>query len=937
MSHELTETSGRDDIFGRLEQALSIDAIDVNGARVALEDLSRLSNTELCAEAGTFAALLSNLLEISHCVAEQGDGTAEDILDYCRAGVTLLRGAVENGAADVATLDEARQIADDCWGNYLQTTQELGETDNDWPADAWTDNNDATNSEEQDSEAAELMSVDINAVLSSLESLVVEPEEVESWADAEPATEIVDAAASAGDVFGDTHDSSEPPEPPDPEECEIDAELLAAYSDDAGRCLASMEQCLLQLESDATDESTRQQLCRELHTIKGASGSVGLVGLAGYLHALEDYVGACSDTLDIGAVLRGVDAVRDQIRLLSGDVDEAIDSAPSATTQSTESRPDAPKQATPRTAPSGDTDNRSVRIEARRLDRLMDLLAELVTLRNRRDSYVTELRQLHGGLAGCAGRLRGMSEKLTGETTSEDLAFRSREISELSSDIAELNRGLRDVFDPLADDNSAVSRLIAEYRRELIDLQRVPVEKLFRRLHRGVADAARSEGKQVDVRFVGEDVRVERSMQESLFEPLLHIVRNAVSHGIEDAETRVENGKDASGCITIQARSSATALVLEVKDDGKGLDYVALELRGRERGLIPPDKTPSNDRLARLIFHPGFSTKTEVSAVSGRGVGMDVVATQVHRMRGHVDIDSNPGHGTTIRLSIPLRSAVEHAMLVRAGGQLFALPMQSIHAAGPEAGRNLPEGVSPVSLSRLLQLRGHGKVSRQVVLLGDHTQQVAIHVDSVVGAEEVVVRTLPPLLWAHRQFSGVTLSGQGETVLLLDVGGLLATVNAISGRALPEASSAKTVDEPTILVVDDSLSTRLKLVRRLQQAGYATSEASDGIEALKTMRAKQFIAVVTDLDMPRLGGLELLTEIKHGRRLKDIPVIVCTAHEDQKTRDRAFKLGADGFCTKPVTNTVIAKLKEVLNRSMAPAEVESQPVPASAGASVTTI
>ena len=560
-----------------------------------------------------------------------------------------------------------------------------------------------------------------------------------------------------------------------------------------------------------------------------------------------------------------------------------------------------------------------------------------MSLRNRRDTYVSGLRDLHAGVGGCVARMRTLTERLSdsaetneseadfARSASRHATYRARELAELCSDVAELNRSLREVFDPLGNDNLAVSRLIGEFRRELMDLQRVPVAGLFRRLHRPARDAARIENKQVEVDFVGGDVRLERSLQERLFEPLLHIVRNAVSHGIEDPAERQQNGKEATGRVTMAAHSNATSLVFEVRDNGRGLDYERLEQKGRERGLIAAGSAPSRDKLARLIFNPGFSTKSEVSEVSGRGVGMDVVATQVHRMRGRVEIDSETGSGTCIRIQIPLRSAIEHAMVMKCGGQLFAVPMQFVQTARPERD-DLPESLKTVTLRGMLGLADGPSETGQLIVLGhqaggsiSESNSIAIEVDTVVGAEEVVVRAVPPLLNTHPLLSGLTLSGHGETVQILDVqrlirlasGGTTAVQKANGSRQSETARSKRS----RVLVVDDSLSTRRTHVRLARQAGFETSEASDGLEALNLLKTEEFDAVLTDLEMPRLGGFELVSEIKQRSRFADIPVIVITSRGDEETHRRLLSLGANQVVVKPLTNLVLTELQELLSAS----------------------
>lgn len=903
----------------------SLAEADLVSARQALNEAIEQAGEHSIADGTALGRLLHDLLEIVACFGEteEEQTRTEEITGYVDAALPTLDAALSGDEDASGTCRETLDLARSEWGEYLDLLPGRSE-ESDWSQDAWADDQASGQAAEEEQEL-DATGLDLSALLAGL-------------ADAPP------AANAPASPPAQSSAATQMPQSPLADCPEIDAEILDAYADDATKCLASMEQCLLTIESDSSNAEAMQQFCRELHTLKGASGSVGLSKLAAYLHELEDYVESthkAGGALDVDRVLKGVDTVREQLAAM-GAVDAGSSEPVSAPTAPPPTAGGAtPKASSPTPAPTAASDQAEtsfVRVESTRLSKLLDLLAELVSLRNRRDTYVSGLRNLHSGVGGCVSRMRTLTEKLSdgaesaadgseefARSASRHATYRARELAELCSDVAELNRTLREVFDPLADDNLAVSRLIGEFRRELMDLQRVPVAGLFRRLHRGARDAARIEGKQIEIEFIGDQVRLDRSLQERMFEPLLHIVRNAVSHGIESASDREQAGKSPAGRITLSAHSNATSLVFEVRDDGAGLDYERVEQKGRERGLIPAGASPSRDRLARLIFHPGFSTRAEVSAVSGRGVGMDVVATQVHRMRGRVEISSEPGSGTAIQLQIPLRSAIEHAMVVRCGGQLFAVPMQFVQAARPEP-NDLPEDIQVAPLDSVLKLSGRvaqPTEEKQLVVLGHQAtgsvDTLAIEVDSVVGAEEVVVRAIPPLLVGHPLVSGLTLSGHGETVQILDVQRLISLARGEQGRE-PGHESADRVESSTgergrVLVVDDSLSTRRTHVRLVRQAGFDTEEAADGLEALNMLKTGDFSAVLTDLEMPRLGGFELVSEIKQRSRIRDIPVIVITSRGDEETHRRLLAIGANQVVVKPLTNVIFADLHEMLREA----------------------
>ncbi len=733
-----------------------------------------------------------------------------------------------------------------------------------------------------------------------------------------------------------------------------DSDLRDAFMHDATRCLNSIEQTILATEASAHHGDSHRVICRELHTLKGASASVGLSRMANFLHGIEESIerqANVGQSLDNENLLMAVDALREQISKLDPPA------PPNATTASTPSRSANPSFGNNNSSSivsenlDGDAHN-SIRVRSSTLDRLMDLLAELVVLRNRRGTQISELDLYTQELTLCAARLKRFADQLcdyskslprnepNSSVNNAQLApsefgqlhlglemASSRATAEVANDLSEISRGIKGVSRPIGEENEALTHFIRQFRQEMMQLRRLPVSGLFQRLQRAARDVARAESKQVQVEFTDDQTAIEQSLQEKLYEPLLHIVRNAVSHGIEDTVTRKACGKPPVGRVTLRITSSANLLVINISDDGCGLDYDALRRRGYERGLLSPDRSPTQQELAKLIFHPGFSTIDRATEISGRGVGMDVVATALDRLHGRIEVDSAQKHGTTIRLSIPLRSGIEHAMVFRSGGQLFAMPMQSVSEI--QNSLHKPNSTSNgidcaaknpmVSFSRVAGLTNFEaqSESRQLVLdigYGSRGERCRLNLicDEIVGGEEVVVRALPRSLKQHPFANGVTLSGGGEIVLTIDPVRLweLCQPHLAHEQAVDRCSP---VANPTIgiikkiLVVDDSLSARTSLVKRLKRHGLETVEACDGMKALEYLRSDSFQLVITDLDMPRLGGLELLSEIRQ-RRLSDTPVVVVSSRNEDVVRNRANRYGARAFLNKPVTDETLTEL-----------------------------
>lgn len=709
----------------------------------------------------------------------------------------------------------------------------------------------------------------------------------------------------------------------------LDPELRDAFLDDASSCLALMEAAVLQLESDPKHSESLNQICRQLHTLKGAAGSVGLTELAGQLHALEDNLQddqAANRPCDFNSLLRSIDLVRKQI---TGDHLTDDSAQP---TESSNSFDDGP------------ADDESVRVKSSQLNRLMDMLAELVMLRNRRETELSDLQEVYHELIGSVSKLRLLSH----EGNEQTLASSSLQISEVANDVLEIAHSVRACARPVAEGNQAVSDFIRQFRKELVELRRSPVSGLFRRLQRVVRDAAQAETKDVQLMQIGEDAGIERSLQQRLYEPLLHIVRNCVCHGIETAEQRSRSGKHPVGTITLEAHSGPDLFVIEIRDDGRGLDYEAIRRRGIESGLISPNQTTSREELAQLIFHPGFSTRTTTNQVAGRGVGMDVVASTLQRMRGWLDIDSRPNQGTQIRLSFPIPSVIQHAMVFRSAGQLFALPMQSVHRAG-----EINPDTLKLLFAELLDCDQHASCkSQQGIVLACDTRlssgasanapttsnRVTLLVDEIVGPEEVVVRPLPAILKHHPYCTGATLSGMGQTVLFLDARRIVESQrqrlssNAVDSNQQEQESTRKStgpaeLGRPRVLVVDDSISARKRVVRSLHRYAVDITEASDGREALQILKTQKFAAVFSDLEMPHVNGLELLSEIRSRDRSDAPPVVIISSRNEDEFTQRAKQLGVHDYLIKPLADDAFDNAIRGMERLQNLRPISMEPLP----------
>lgn len=735
-----------------------------------------------------------------------------------------------------------------------------------------------------------------------------------------------------------------------------DTELLEAYLEDAVRCLGSMERAVLAYENDPHGPSPVEQLCRDLHTLKGASASVGLDALAAQLHEVEEAL-EHSDPQSADApmelAMSCVDAVRAQIAELqraAGPVvtqrlpDDATSPLPGLVSTASVAPPAAPALM-PLVDDDGVDGTDAIRVRTSQLDQLMNLLADVVMWRSRREERLVELDAADEEISRSLFRLQAIEERCqrssgAGWDSATGSDGRVGEyVAEIGGDLREVGQALRRSRQTLAAENRAVSQFILQFRQQLVQMKRVPLSGLFQRLHRSVRDAARAEGKEVRLETRGESTGLERSLQERLYEPLLHLVRNSVSHGIEAPDVRQAAGKPRTGTVTLEAFGSPNVLFIEVRDDGRGLDYDAIRRRGIERGLILTDRPVSRGELERLIFRPGFSTRDAANEVAGRGVGMNVVEEALHRCQCHIEIESVAGEGSCFRLTIPLRSVIEHTLLFRCGGQTFGLSMPFVKAAAHQSDEGAPElaEVSACRLADFLQLdslqRASGAsgdgghwidvaervtppLTRQGGDRAPQERRIRLLVDEILGPEEVVVRPLPPLLRRHPHVCGMTLSGTGETVLLLDgrrvlsdaarafeASGSQSSTGACPSMALPRDTAAAAHG---VLVVDDSITARRKLVRTLHGQGLAVTEAADGAAGLALLRERSFSAVFSDLEMPHVTGFDLLAELDSFA--SPPPCVIVTTRNEPEIQAQARRLGAAGFISKPIDDQAVCDI-----------------------------
>jgi two-component system chemotaxis sensor kinase CheA len=548
--------------------------------------------------------------------------------------------------------------------------------------------------------------------------------------------------------------------------------------------------------------------------------------------------------------------------------------------------------------------DKSIRVLASTLDSLARQLELLALAESRHQRRARELSAAESAAREAINGLEQASHaiRLAGVTAGRPELDGA--VQRLRGVIADLRRLARD-----GQRDAEQQRLAgAVLREDLRALRMVPAALILEPLRRAVRDVAGRLGKQVELELSGAEVRLDRRVVDELRDPLLHMVRNAVDHGIEDPEARRAAGKAAAGRLRVRVEPRGSRIGVLVEDDGAGLDVAAVREAAVRKGVIAAEAAArlSDAEAARLVFQPGLSTAREVTAVSGRGVGLDVVLSTAQRLQGSIDVRHEPGRGTRFELELPLTLAATSALLFRIGREAAALPADGVERVlllspadvGTVAGRPMVKvGDQQLPFAPLAQLLGlppgEGRPHRMqpalVVVLG--AQRAVVAVDEVLGQQDVVVSSLGSRAAKIAHLAGASVLDDGRVV------GVLATAEILR-RVQPAASRAAGASRPRVLIADDSLTTRAAMKAVLELAGFAVVPAADGEEAFALIRDQGCQVVVSDVQMPRLDGLALTRRLKADPRLRSIPVILITSLGSPEDRAAGLEAGADGYLVK---------------------------------------
>ncbi|MGE7963271.1 Hpt domain-containing protein [Pseudomonas sp. NPDC089918] len=744
-----------------------------------------------------------------------------------------------------------------------------------------------------------------------------------------------------------------------------DSELLEIFLEEGFDIIENSGAALLRWQAEPSNRQEMETLLRDLHTLKGGARMVEIVPIGDLAHELEFLyeglsAGVLQPTAELFSLLQRshdrlaqmLDATRAGQPLPPADrLIDAIKnfSHPAVPeTSAPVTLPVAPKAEPTALQPEG-TD--TVKVSAELLDDLVNLAGETSIFRGRIEQQVNDARVALSEMETTIERMRDQLRRLDTETQgrilsrqqvdAERLGYeefdplemdRHSQLQQLSRALFESASDLLDLKETLERRNHDAENLLQQQGRINTELQEglmrtrmVPFERMLPRLKRIVRQVASELGKDVDFVVGNAEGEMDRNVLERMAAPLEHMLRNAVDHGLESAEVRIAAGKPAQGKITLDLSREGGDIIFDIRDDGAGVPLEAVRRKAIKRGLLDPDSDISDRDVLQFILQPGFSTAEKITQISGRGVGMDVVHEEVRQLGGSMTIDSVPGQGVHFRIRLPFTVSVNRALMVQCGEDQYAIPLNTIdgivrvlpneleghYRLDPPTYEYAGQRYELCYLGELLKTSTRPKLLGQclplpVLLVQCNERHVAVQVDAMAGTREIVVKSLGPQFAAVQGLSGATILGDGRVVLILD---LLAPIRAMQAQVPKRPVTQDVEPEPQrpllVLVVDDSVTVRKVTSRLLERHGMNVLIAKDGVDAMLLLEEHMPDLMLLDIEMPRMDGFEVATQVRADERLRHLPIIMITSRTGQKHRDRAMAIGVNDYLGKPYQESVL--------------------------------
>ncbi|WP_296509781.1 Hpt domain-containing protein [Rhodoferax sp.] len=769
----------------------------------------------------------------------------------------------------------------------------------------------------------------------------------------------------------------------------LDTDLLPIFEEEATELMPQLGAALRQWVSRPDNAGARSEVLRLLHTLKGSARLAGAMRLGEMAHRMESSIEVLGaeglQTIQLEPLLSRFDALQSVFAAL-GQAASVVDVEPEepaarAATVPAASASTAPlpkllpaiSQA-PAAAPRAQG-NQSVRVRAQLLDRLVNQAGEVMITRSRMDERLGQLRTSLGELTGNLDRLRqqlrdvelqaeSQMQSRLAQTKDSAQAFDplefdrftrvqelTRMMAESVNDVATVQRNLQRSVEGTEDDLIAQGRQARELQKDLLRTRMVEFDGIADRLYGVVRQAAKDAGKQVKLDIAGGAIEIDRGVLDRMAPAFEHLLRNAVAHGIETPAERTRAGKSATGTIQIEVHQESNDVTVSFSDDGAGLNLERIRTKAEAKQLIAPGESLSDVDAANLIFMPGFSTADEVTELSGRGIGMDVVRAEVHGLGGRIETQTKALAGTSFKLVLPLTTAVTQVVILRMGDFSIGVPANIMETVLRVPNSQLQKAYAEQSFAfgeesvpffwggALLQVSGHSEESSgktlPVAVFRSAGQRLAVHIDEVLGNREVVVKNLGPQLARLPGLAGMSVLASGAVVLIYNPVAL-ASVYGDQARALvaqpadpvdgtvsttPQESVvvAASTQLPLVLVVDDSITVRRVTQRLLKREGYRVALANDGLQALERLQEEIPAVVLSDIEMPRMDGFDLARNIRGDAKLRDLPIIMITSRIAEKHREHARELGVDHYLGKPYSEDELLGLVRAYCSTAVPA------------------
>jgi len=801
-----------------------------------------------------------------------------------------------------------------------------------------------------------------------------------------PAAELEEPAAEAEEPEAEAPAPAAAAAVTELPEDNIDEDILPIFLEETEELLEAIDESILGWSDSGEPGEHLDNLLRQLHTLKGGARMAGIASLGEYTHNFETFlIGIQQNPVELDddfftllakrqdEVIRRVEiykalsvgaASEEDLASLKQAIEPTLEAEPSDSTEAPTAAaatpgpsPEAAEKPAPAQDKAASANQEMVRVAADLLEELIGLAGESSITRGRVEQQITDFGESLQEMEETINRIRDQVRRLEIEAESRETLIRTSQgdssfdelemdrytmLQTISRALSEATSDMMDLKDTLGNRSRDAETLLHQQARISSELQEgltrtsmVPFARLIPRLRRIVRQVSGEVGKSVRFDAYNVEGELDSNVLERIVAPLEHMLRNAVDHGIEDKEKRVEAGKPEQGRISLRLSREGGYVVLTISDDGGGINVEAVRGKAIERGIITEGQEVSDHEVMQFIMHAGFSTAQKLTQISGRGVGMDVVGSEIKALGGDITIDSTYGVGTEFQIRIPFTVSINRALMVVVREETYAVPLNTIEGIVRVSPYELEAYYQPDApmfeyagqpyrlayMGKMLDKSEDPNLAGQVaplpvILARSGDNAVALQVDRVIGSREVVVKTLGSQFSDVGGISGATVLGDGSVVIILDCMALVRSYEAAAdapAQVVEEEAPVRTSNVRTVMIVDDSVTVRKVTSRLMERHGYEVKTAKDGVDAMNQLQDIRPDVVLLDIEMPRMDGFEVLRSVRRDENLKDLPIIMITSRTGEKHKQQAMELGVNQYLGKPFQEAnLLATIDEVI-------------------------